>query len=68
MPDLLPPYHRSLQVHTGMVESLRSHSISFEESRKILAKWVAQTYLESDEWVAEWEDICAAEIERWNAR
>ncbi|PAV23554.1 hypothetical protein PNOK_0062200 [Pyrrhoderma noxium] len=68
MPDLLPPYHRSLQVHTEMVESLRSHSISFEESRKILAKWVAQTYLESDEWVAEWEDICAAEIERWNAR
>ena len=68
MPELLLPYHRSLQLHIEIAESLRSHSVSFEESRSVLTKWVTQPYLEADEWVAEWEDVCEAEIERWNAR
>ncbi|KAI5124337.1 hypothetical protein M0805_008944 [Coniferiporia weirii] len=68
MPDLLLPYHRSLQLQMEIVESLRNHSLSFEESQKHVAKWVAQPHLEADEWVSEWEDLCAVEVERWNAR
>ena len=68
MPNLLPPYHRSLETQIELVNSLRSHSLSFEESRGIIAKWVSQPHLEADSWVSEWEDLCAVEVERWNAR
>ena len=68
MPNLLPPYHRTLETHIELVNSLRSHSLSFEESRGIIAKWVSQPHLEADSWVSEWEDLCAVEVERWNAR
>ncbi|THH04697.1 hypothetical protein EW145_g5332 [Phellinidium pouzarii] len=68
IPRLLPPYHRSLQLQIELVESLRSHSLSFEESQKIILKWIGQPHLEADEWVSEWEDLCAVEIERWIAR
>lgn len=68
MPNLLPPYHRSLQAQVEIVDSLRSHSLSYEESRGLVAKWVSQPHLEADSWVTEWEDICEVEIGRWNAR
>lgn len=68
MPNLLPPYHRSLQAEVEIVDSLRSHSLSYEESRGLVAKWVSQPHLEADSWVTEWEDICEVEIGRWNAR
>ena len=65
MPDLLPPYHRSLYLHAELVNSLRSHSITFEESKSILAKWDSQPHLEADEWVQEWEDLCEVEVDKW---
>ena len=68
MPDLIPPYHRSLQMHIELVETLRSHTVSFEEARHSLTKWVSQPHLEANEWVTEWEDLCAAEVDRWYAR
>lgn len=68
MPNLLPPYHRSLQAQVEIVDSLRSHSLSYEESRGLVAKWGSQPHLEADSWVTEWEDICEVEIGRWNAR
>jgi len=66
VPDLLIPYHRSLDTHLELVDILRSHSVSFEDSRDALAKWAEQPWLEDDGWEAAWEDLCAAEVERWD--
>ncbi|KAF8163139.1 hypothetical protein B0H34DRAFT_309315 [Crassisporium funariophilum] len=63
--ELLQPYHRSLNLHIELVEVLRSHSISFEDSRDAVNKWVEQPWLEDAGWKAVWEDICEAEVERW---
>ncbi|KAL5511729.1 hypothetical protein ACEPAH_4947 [Sanghuangporus vaninii] len=68
MPDLLPPYHRSLQLQTELVDSLRSHSVTFEESRVILTKWVSQPFREAHDWVQEWEDLCAIEVDKWHRK
>ncbi|KAJ7093200.1 hypothetical protein C8R44DRAFT_401319 [Mycena epipterygia] len=66
VPDLLIPYHRSLDTHLELVDILRSHSVSFEDARDALAKWAEQPWLEDNGWDAEWEDLCAAEVERWD--
>ncbi|KAJ7043229.1 hypothetical protein C8F04DRAFT_1207694 [Mycena alexandri] len=66
IPALLIPYHRSLDTHLALVGVLRSHSVSFEDARDALAKWAEQTWLEDDGWEAAWEDLCAAEVERWD--
>ncbi|KAJ7756870.1 hypothetical protein DFH07DRAFT_476098 [Mycena maculata] len=66
VPDLLISYHRSLDTHLELVDILRSHSVSFEDSRDALAKWAEQQWLEDDGWEVAWEDLCAAEVERWD--
>ena len=53
-------------MHAGVVGVLRSHSVTFEVSREAIARWVAQPFLEEGSWDAEWEDLCAAEIDRWD--
>jgi len=63
--DILPPYHRSLVLHTQLVDALRSNSTSFEESRQIIAEWTEQPRLEESGWDAKWEDICLVEVEQW---
>lgn len=68
MPNLLPPYHRSLHLHIELVETLKSHSLPFEESRRIITTWMGQPHLEASDWVAEWEDLCEVEVERWNTK
>ena len=67
IPEILMPYHRSLEMHTELVQSLRSHSTAFEASRVAIAQWVAQPYLEEGSWDATWEDLCEAEVERWGS-
>lgn len=64
--DILGPYHRSLNMHIEIVDSLRSHSVSFDESREALSRWIAQPWLEEDGWEAKWEDLCEIEVERWD--
>ena len=64
--SLLVPYHRSLQMHIDLVNALRSHSMSFEDSRIVLAKWVSQAHLEGASWDAKFEDICGVEVDRWD--
>ncbi|KAJ7632213.1 hypothetical protein FB45DRAFT_978036 [Roridomyces roridus] len=66
IPVLLIPYHRSLNTHLELVGILRSHSVSFENSRDALAKWAQQPWLEDDGWAAGWEDLCASEVEMWD--
>ncbi|KAI0340481.1 hypothetical protein BDW22DRAFT_374615 [Trametopsis cervina] len=66
IPEILVPYHRSLEMHKDIVETLRSHSVSFEASREAIANWVAQPHLEEGSWDAQWEPLCEIEIERWN--
>ncbi|KAJ7702351.1 hypothetical protein B0H17DRAFT_1043857 [Mycena rosella] len=66
VPDILIPYHRSLDTHLELVNILRSHRVSFEDARDALAKWAEQPWLEDDGWEASWEDLCAAEIDRWD--
>ncbi|KAJ7470314.1 hypothetical protein FB451DRAFT_332385 [Mycena latifolia] len=66
IPVLLVPYHRSLNTHLELVGILRSHLVSFEDARDALTKWAEQPWLEDDGWEASWEDLCAAEIERWD--
>lgn len=63
---LLPPYHRSLDLHVKLVATLRSHSVSFEDSRNAISKWIEQPWLEGTSWDAKWEDICDTEVERWD--
>ncbi|KAJ7582594.1 hypothetical protein C8J56DRAFT_792229 [Mycena floridula] len=68
MREILVPYHRSLNIHIILVETLRSHSVSFEDSRNAIAEWIAQPWLEEESWSAKWDDICSAEVERWNTQ
>ncbi|KAJ6618334.1 hypothetical protein B0H10DRAFT_1795611 [Mycena sp. CBHHK59/15] len=67
IPGLLVPYHRSLDTHIALVDTLRSHAVSFEDARDALATWVAQAWLEDDGWETRWEDLCAVEVERWES-
>ena len=53
-------------MHIEIVNSLRSHSVSFEESRESLSRWIAQPWLEEDGWEVKWEDLCEIEVERWD--
>jgi hypothetical protein len=66
LPAILPAYHRSLRDHEQMVDALRSHGVSFEHSQQIASRWVAQEWLEEDGWDAYWEDLCEAEVDRWD--
>lgn len=65
IPQITRAYHRSYRMHTGIVETLRPHSVSFETSRQEINRWAAQPYLEETSWDAEWEDLCQAEVDRW---
>ncbi|KAG7452854.1 uncharacterized protein BT62DRAFT_879574 [Guyanagaster necrorhizus] len=65
LPDILPTYHRELIIHMELVEVLRSHSISFDDSRNAITKWAEQLWIEVSGWEAKWEDVCAAEVDRW---
>jgi len=64
IPEILPLYHRSLTLHAELVDKLRSHSITFEDSRDVINEWVQQPWLEGG-WDAAWEDLCEAEVEKW---
>jgi len=64
--ELLPSYNRSLNIHIELVNILRSHSVTFEDSRDAIKKWVEQAQLEDAGWKAVWEDVCQVEVERWN--
>ncbi|KAI6111041.1 hypothetical protein F5141DRAFT_1003499 [Pisolithus sp. B1] len=66
--SITTPYHRSLVLLDGLVNQLRSHSLSFETSRLIINQWIEQLYLVENGWDAQWEDICAVEVEKWDAR
>lgn len=65
IPEIVKSYHRSLTLHIELVDKLRSHSTTFEDSREIVNKWAEQPWLEGTGWEAAWEDICEAEVERW---
>lgn len=64
--DILPLYHRSLQIHKDLVDKIRPHTTSFEAGRAAIAKWAEQPWLEDEGWEARWEDLCIAEIDRWD--
>ncbi|KAF9452873.1 hypothetical protein P691DRAFT_793945 [Macrolepiota fuliginosa MF-IS2] len=63
--DIIIPYHRSLNSHIEIVNVLRHHSASFETSREAVDEWVTQPWLQEGGWGTRWEDICDAEVERW---
>ncbi|KAG1774299.1 hypothetical protein EV702DRAFT_1180866 [Suillus placidus] len=66
--ELTTPYHRSLALHKELVDALRSHTVSFEDSRNAINQWVEQPFLRDDGWDAKWEDLCEAEVEKWDTR
>ncbi|KAL0947352.1 hypothetical protein HGRIS_013469 [Hohenbuehelia grisea] len=66
VPEILIPYHRSLESHRDIVNILRSHSVTFEVSRDAINTWAEQPWLEELGWEAKWEDLCAVEVERWD--
>ncbi|KAF7431094.1 hypothetical protein PC9H_006813 [Pleurotus ostreatus] len=49
-----------------IVDTLRSHTATFEVSRDAIARWVEQPWLEEFGWGANWEELCAAEVEKWD--
>lgn len=65
IPAILPPYHRSLALHVELVDKLRSHSISFADSRDAINEWAQQPWLATSGWNTAWEDLCEVEVERW---
>ncbi|KAI0747983.1 hypothetical protein C8Q80DRAFT_706915 [Daedaleopsis nitida] len=67
LPYILKPYRRSLEMHLDLVEQLRPHDVTFDESRQIVALWQAQPHLAQGGWDAIWEDICTVEVDRWTA-
>lgn len=66
--EILRPYRRSLEDHTKLVQKLRLHTVSFEDSRDAINRWVEQPWIAEDGWDANWEDLCEAEILRWDGR
>ncbi|KAH9079190.1 hypothetical protein EDB83DRAFT_2503690 [Lactarius deliciosus] len=66
--DILWPYRRSLEVHVELLDTLRTHDVSFETSRKAANTWVEQPCLEDDSWDAKWEALCEVEVDRWDSR
>lgn len=64
--EVIVPYHRSLNAHIDLVDTLRSHSVTFEASREVMSKWVEQPWFEGSSWDAKWEDLCEVEVERWD--
>ncbi|KAH6918755.1 hypothetical protein BKA70DRAFT_1457881 [Coprinopsis sp. MPI-PUGE-AT-0042] len=66
IPEILVPYHRSLASHKQFISKLRSHSISFDDSKRIVEQWAEQPYLAEDGWEAKWQDLCSVEVERWD--
>ena len=68
MSDILWPYWRSLELHVELLDTLRTHDVSFETPRKAANAWVEQPCLEDDSWDAKWEDLCEVEVDRWDSR
>ena len=68
MPRLIPPYHRTLQLMNELFDEMGSNELTFEESKKIIDRWISQPELEADDWVSEWTDVCSVEIDRWDTR
>ncbi|KAL4065363.1 hypothetical protein V8B97DRAFT_1868932 [Scleroderma yunnanense] len=66
--SITAPYHKSLVLLTDLTNQLRNHTVSFETSRDIIDQWIEQPYLQEDGWDAQWEDLCAVEVEKWDAR
>lgn len=66
--DILWPYRRSLELHVELLDTLRTHDVSFETSRKAANTWVEQPCLEDDSWDAKWEALCEVEVDRWDSR
>ena len=54
-------------MHIELLEQLRPHDVTFDESRQIIAQWQAQPHLAQGGWDIIWEDICAVEVDRWTA-
>ena len=67
LPYILKPYRRSLEMHIELLEQLRPHDVTFDESRRIISLWQAQPHLAQGGWDVIWEDICAVEVDRWGA-
>lgn len=63
---ILVPYYRSLNMHIEVVDLLRSHSTPFDMARDALSRWSRQPWLEENGWEAQWENLCAVEVERWD--
>lgn len=66
--DILWPYRRSLEQHIELLDTLRTHDVSFETSRKVANTWVEQPHLEDDGWDVRWEPLCEVEVDRWDSR
>ncbi len=66
--DILWPYRRSLEQHVALLDTLLSHNVSFEMSRKVANTWIEQPHLEDDSWDVKWEPLCEVEIDRWDSR
>ena len=54
-------------MHIDLVEQLRPHDVTFDQSRQIIALWQAQPHLAQGGWDVIWEDICSVEVDRWIA-
>ncbi|KAF9001927.1 hypothetical protein BDQ17DRAFT_1243811 [Cyathus striatus] len=66
IPDVILPYHRSLAFCKDLTNKLCKHSLPFDDSRMIISQWMGQPWLEDAGWDAQWEELCAAEVERWD--
>ncbi|KAI0035757.1 hypothetical protein K488DRAFT_42740 [Vararia minispora EC-137] len=66
--EILRPYHRSLEQHAELAAILRPHSVTFEESRDAVHRWIEEPFLEDERWDARWEDLCLVEIDKWDSR
>lgn len=66
--DILWSYRRSLELHVELLDTLRTHDVSFETSRKTANTWVDQPCLEDDSWDVKWEVLCEVEVDRWDSR
>ena len=68
VPAIVVYYHRSLESHTHLVNVIEDDTLQFEKARDAIQLWASQPDLSEGGWMVEWEELCAVEVGRWEAK
>jgi len=68
VPSVVVYYHRSLESHIHLAKVLDDDTLQFDNARSAIQSWASQPDLSEGGWMAEWEELCAIEVGRWEVK